>query len=133
MPDWQEILSRDGGAVWQTAYRYLGNRADADECFQEAFLAAFKFSRHHEVTNWRAILKRLAAARAIDRLRGAVTRPAAARRWTGRLCRIIRHRRISRPRMLSYPSACERPWLCCRRDKPRSFASTVSKVSATRR
>ncbi len=69
MPDWQEILSRDGGAVWQTAYRYLGNRADADECFQEAFLAAFEVSRRQEVQNWRALLKHLAAARAVDRLR----------------------------------------------------------------
>jgi RNA polymerase sigma-70 factor (ECF subfamily) len=69
MPDWQEILSRDGPAVWQTAYRYLGNRADADECFQEAFLAAFEFSRRQEVQNWRALLKRLVAARAVDRLR----------------------------------------------------------------
>jgi RNA polymerase sigma-70 factor (ECF subfamily) len=69
MPDWQDILSRDGPAVWHTAYRYLGNRADADECFQEAFLAAFEFSRRQEVQNWRALLKRLAAARAVDRLR----------------------------------------------------------------
>src|ERR1700728_1553610 len=69
MPDWQEILSREGDAVWQTAYRYLGNRADADECFQEAFLAAFEFSRRQEVMNWRALLKRLVAARAVDRLR----------------------------------------------------------------
>jgi RNA polymerase sigma-70 factor, ECF subfamily len=69
MPDWQEILCRDGDAVWQTAYRYLGNRADADECFQEAFLAAFEFSRRQEVQNWRALLKRLATARAVDRLR----------------------------------------------------------------
>ena len=42
MPDRQEIVSRDGDAVWRTAYRYLGNRADADECFQEAFLAAWE-------------------------------------------------------------------------------------------
>jgi DNA-directed RNA polymerase specialized sigma24 family protein len=39
MPDWDEILSPDGPAVWRTAYRIVGNRADADECFQEAFLA----------------------------------------------------------------------------------------------
>jgi len=69
MPDWQEILSRDGDAVWQTAYRYLGNRADTDECFQEAFLAAFEVSRRQDVQNWRALLKHLAAARAVDRLR----------------------------------------------------------------
>jgi len=69
MPDWQEILSRDGKAVWQTAYRLLGNRADADDCFQEAFLAALKVSRREEVQHWRALLQRLAAARAVDRLR----------------------------------------------------------------
>ena len=40
MPDWREILSRDGPAAWRTAYRLLGNRADADECFQEACMAA---------------------------------------------------------------------------------------------
>ena len=27
MPDWPTILSRDGPAVWRTAYRLLGNRA----------------------------------------------------------------------------------------------------------
>jgi RNA polymerase sigma-70 factor (ECF subfamily) len=69
MPDWQEIVSRDGPAVWQTAYRLLGNRADADECFQEAFLAALEVSRRAPVQHWRALLQRLAAARAIDRLR----------------------------------------------------------------
>ena len=69
MPDWQEIIDRDGKAVWQTAYRLLGNRADADECFQEAFLAALEVSRREEVRNWRALLQRLATARAVDRLR----------------------------------------------------------------
>jgi len=69
MPDWQEILRRDGPAVWQTAYRLLNNRADADECFQEAFLAALEVSRRETVRNWRAMLQRLAATRAVDRLR----------------------------------------------------------------
>jgi RNA polymerase sigma-70 factor (ECF subfamily) len=69
MPDWQEILSRDGQAVWQTAYRILGNRADAEECFQETFLAALEFSRRKRVQSWPALLRRLATARAVDRLR----------------------------------------------------------------
>jgi RNA polymerase sigma-70 factor, ECF subfamily len=69
MPDWQEILSRDGPAAWQTAFRLLGNRADADECFQEACLAALEVSRREEVRNWRGLLQRLATARAVDRLR----------------------------------------------------------------
>ena len=69
MPDWPEILEHEGRAVWQTVYRILGNRADADECFQEAFLAAWEVSRREPVQNWRALLLRLAAARAVDRLR----------------------------------------------------------------
>ncbi len=70
MPDWQEILRRDGPAVWRIAYRLLNNRADADECFQETFLAALELSRRQTVRNWPALLQRLAAARAVDRLRG---------------------------------------------------------------
>jgi RNA polymerase sigma-70 factor (ECF subfamily) len=69
MPDWQAILSREGPAVWQTAYWLLGNQADADECFQEAFLAALEVACREPVHCWRALLKRLAAARALDRLR----------------------------------------------------------------
>jgi len=69
MPDWQEILSRDGPAAWRTAYRLLGNRADADECFQEAYLAALKVSRREVVQNWRGLLQRAAVARSVDRLR----------------------------------------------------------------
>ncbi len=69
MVDWQAILARDGPAVWRTAYRVVGNQADADECFQEAFLGALALSRRQSVENWRALLQRLAAARAIDCLR----------------------------------------------------------------
>jgi RNA polymerase sigma-70 factor (ECF subfamily) len=69
MPDWAEILSRDGPAAWRAAYRIVGNRADADECFQEACLAALNISRRQNVRQWSALLRRLAAARAMDRLR----------------------------------------------------------------
>jgi RNA polymerase sigma-70 factor, ECF subfamily len=69
MPDWPEILSRDGPAAWRAAYRIVGNRADADECFQEACLAALNVSRRQVVRQWSALLRRLAAARAVDRLR----------------------------------------------------------------
>jgi RNA polymerase sigma-70 factor (ECF subfamily) len=74
MPDWNEILTRDGPAVWRTAYRIVGNRADADECFQEAFLAALEMSRRGPVRHWCALLQRLAAARAVDRLRSRLRR-----------------------------------------------------------
>ncbi len=69
MSDWDEILARDGPAVWRTAFRIVGNRADADECFQDAFLAAWKAARQGPVGNWPAFLKRVVAARAVDRLR----------------------------------------------------------------
>ena len=69
MPDWQEILSRDGPAVWRTAYRLLANRADADECFQEAFVDALELARRQDIRNWGGLLRRLATARSIDRLR----------------------------------------------------------------
>jgi RNA polymerase sigma-70 factor (ECF subfamily) len=69
MADWAEIIERDGGAVWRTAYRLLGDRADADECFQEVFLAALEVSRRESVRDWNALLRRLAAARSVDRLR----------------------------------------------------------------
>jgi RNA polymerase sigma-70 factor, ECF subfamily len=69
MPDWDSILRDDGPAVWRSARRLAGNDADADECFQEAFVGALEFSRRNSVNHWRALLTRLATARAIDRLR----------------------------------------------------------------
>jgi RNA polymerase sigma factor (sigma-70 family) len=78
MPDWREILSRDGPAAWRSAYRLLGNRADADECFQEALLAAWEVSRREEVRHWRALLHRLATVRAVDRLRRRVAHEPVA-------------------------------------------------------
>ena len=69
MPDWQEILSRNGPAVWRTAYRLLANRADADECFQEVFVDALELSRRQEIRDWGGLLRRLATVRSIDRLR----------------------------------------------------------------
>jgi RNA polymerase sigma factor (sigma-70 family) len=69
MIDWEGIVGREGPAVWRTAYRLLGNRADADECFQETFLAALSFSKRSVVQSWPALLHRLATARSVDRLR----------------------------------------------------------------
>lgn len=69
MIDWQVIIEQHAPAVWQTAYRLLGNRADAEDCFQEAFVSALQFSRRRRVRNFPALLTRLATARAIDLLR----------------------------------------------------------------
>jgi RNA polymerase sigma-70 factor (ECF subfamily) len=52
----------------------LGRSADADECFQETFVAALEFVRQGKaVQHWRALLQRIATTRAIDRLRRRVT------------------------------------------------------------
>jgi RNA polymerase sigma-70 factor (ECF subfamily) len=67
--DWDELIRREGPAVWQTAYRLVRNQDDADECFQETFLAALEISTRQPVHNWPALLTRLATCRAIDRLR----------------------------------------------------------------
>ena len=69
MIDWQVIIREHGPAVWQTAYRLLGNHADAADCFQETFVSALEFCRRQRVRNFSALLARFATARAIDQLR----------------------------------------------------------------
>jgi RNA polymerase sigma-70 factor (ECF subfamily) len=83
MPDWQEILARDGSVAWQTAYRLLGNWADADDCFQEACLSALRFSERQEVHDWRALLQHLATLRAMDHLRARNRASPGQRQRTG--------------------------------------------------
>src|SRR6187431_1198488 len=67
--DWKTILERDGPTAWRAAYRLLGNAADADDCLQDAVLAAMQLSRREPIANWRALLTRLTSTRAIDQLR----------------------------------------------------------------
>jgi RNA polymerase sigma-70 factor (ECF subfamily) len=74
MEDWDSILTREGPAVWRTAYRLLGNHADADECFQETFLGAWQMAQREALRDARAVLLRMATARAVDRLRGRYRR-----------------------------------------------------------
>jgi RNA polymerase sigma factor (sigma-70 family) len=74
MIDWDDLVCREGPAVWRTAYRLVGNQADADECFQETFLAALELASRQPVRNWPALLQRLATTRAIDRVRSRLRR-----------------------------------------------------------
>jgi len=67
--DWQAVVEGYGPLVWRTAYRLVGNHADAADCFQETFLAALELSRRQRVRNLPGLLIRLATTRAIDRLR----------------------------------------------------------------
>jgi len=73
--DWQAIIEKHGPAVWQTAYRLLGDHADAADCFQETFVSALEISRRQHVRHFSAILVHLATTRAIDRLRQRFRQP----------------------------------------------------------
>jgi RNA polymerase sigma-70 factor (ECF subfamily) len=55
--------------VWRTCYRLVGQEADAADCMQETFIAAWNFVRREEVQNWAGLLQRLATARGLDCLR----------------------------------------------------------------
>src|SRR6185369_10019318 len=74
MIDWYELVQREGNSVWRTINRLVRNHADADECFQETFMAAYRLSQRQEIANWPPLLNRLAIARAIDRLRQRLSR-----------------------------------------------------------
>lgn len=69
MLDWNELVHAEGPAVWRVIQRLVQNRADADECLQETFLAAMRFSEREAVVSHPALLRRLAVARAVDCLR----------------------------------------------------------------
>jgi RNA polymerase sigma-70 factor (ECF subfamily) len=69
MTDWPSILAEHGPAVWRTVYRLLDHHADALDCYQETFLAAWRFAGRQPVHDWASLLTSLAARRAMDRLR----------------------------------------------------------------
>ena len=75
MISWETIIHEHGPAVWRTAYRLVGNRSDADECMQEAFVSAVAVSRRSIVRNWPALLRRLVISRGIDCLRRRAADP----------------------------------------------------------
>ena len=74
MTDWKTIVDQHGQLVWATAWRLLGNPADALDCYQETFLQAIKLTRREPVGDWRALLRHLATARALDLLRARCRR-----------------------------------------------------------
>ena len=87
MTDWKMIVDQYGQIVWATAFRLLGNEADALDCFQETFLEAVKVARREPVRDWGSLLRHLATARALESLRArcrkrgrinALADPAAA-------------------------------------------------------
>jgi RNA polymerase sigma-70 factor (ECF subfamily) len=55
--------------VYATAWRILGHAADAEDVVQEVFLEVHRARHNGPVRHWAGFLRRLAAFRALDRLR----------------------------------------------------------------
>jgi RNA polymerase sigma-70 factor, ECF subfamily len=67
--DWGSIVAQHGPVVLRTAFRLLANHADALDCYQDTFIAAWRFAEHGEVASWAPFLVSVATHRAIQRLR----------------------------------------------------------------
>jgi RNA polymerase sigma-70 factor (ECF subfamily) len=71
MVDWAALLAEHGPRVWRTAFRILKHHADAHDCYQDVFLAAWQIAPRHPA-DWGRILTCLVTRKAIDRLRARV-------------------------------------------------------------
>lgn len=69
MRTFEELLSTHATEILAYALRLTGNRDDAEDIFQETFLAAFGSLRGARQDNLRAWLYRIATNKAIDRRR----------------------------------------------------------------
>ncbi len=76
MTDWEAVIGQYVGIVQRTAYRLVGNHADAWDCIQDTFLEALKLDRREPVRNWPALLRHLATAKGLDLLRRRIWRRA---------------------------------------------------------
>ena len=75
MTNWDRLVRAHGAAVFGTAWRILGHAADTEEVVQEVFLEAYQLRQTQPVKNWAGLLRRLAACRALDRLRQRMPSP----------------------------------------------------------
>ncbi len=69
MSNWEAIVRTHGPMVFGAAWRILGHVADTEDVVQEVFLEAHRLQGTVDVRNWGGLLRRLAAFRALDRLR----------------------------------------------------------------
>lgn len=83
MTDWEDVVEQHGPLVWRTAWRLLGNDADASDCFQKVFLDAVRITRRQPVRQWPALLSRMATARSLDLLRERYRRQSRSQPLAG--------------------------------------------------
>jgi RNA polymerase sigma-70 factor (ECF subfamily) len=79
LADWTTIVRDHGPMAFTTAWRILRDAGDAEDAVQEAFMDALRLQRRGAATgndatgsgvaDWGALLRRLSACRALDRLR----------------------------------------------------------------
>ncbi len=69
MVEWSELLELHGRSVWQIIYRLVNNASDADDCFQEVFLAGYKVAERETVADFGHLLRRIAYVRGLRLLR----------------------------------------------------------------
>lgn len=69
MTDWDRIVRDHGSSVFGAVWRILGHAADTQDVVQEVFLEAYRLRAAGPVKHWGGLLRRLAACRALDRLR----------------------------------------------------------------
>jgi RNA polymerase sigma-70 factor (ECF subfamily) len=74
-PDWSELVEKYGLLVWKTASRLLSHEADAADCFQETFVAAWNASARGPIEHWPGFLKSVATTTALKRLRERYRQP----------------------------------------------------------
>jgi RNA polymerase sigma-70 factor (ECF subfamily) len=67
--NWDRIVREHGPAVFSTAWRILGHAAETEDVVEEVFSQARRVAQAEEVRSWERLLRRLAATRALDRLR----------------------------------------------------------------
>lgn len=69
MIDWARLVREHESMIFGTAWRILGHVQDTEDAVQEVYLQAHRLHRDGRVHHWAPLLRRLAACRALDRLR----------------------------------------------------------------
>jgi RNA polymerase sigma-70 factor (ECF subfamily) len=67
--DWDRIVREHGPQAYATAWRILGHAGDAEDVVQDVFLEVHRLYAQRKVLSWAGLLRRMAACRALDRLR----------------------------------------------------------------
>ena len=69
MVDWNDLVREHRAAIYGVAWRSLGHVQDAEDVVQEVFAEAHRQPDGAPVICWAALLRRIAACRALDALR----------------------------------------------------------------